>query len=282
MPTARGRMRLHRGIMADIKLKQTNDGYTNDLEFNIIKGTFHVKMHKRQRTYYKTISGVKIPSNKKRSPVDHPSSCDTDLSHYHHAIEIPESVFKNGAYYTVVGLEPELMVQGTAVTQVSIPGTVERIPLCAFFHCINMEKVEMKEGIRVIDNLAFSGCPNIHDIVVPGSVVQLCDYVFYKCQNLTTVTLGEELRLLGTEVFYDCPNITTVTCKAEEPPTFVNPFNAFDNMIYERAVLKVSQFALDKYRNAPVWKQFKTIQPMFVGRAEGDHPQTTKYDYISD
>ena len=268
--------------MADISIKQTINGITNDLEFNKIKGTFTVKMHCRKRSYYKTIPGVKIPSDKKRRPEDHPSSCDTDLSHYQHVIEIPENVFKNGAYYTVVGLENELMVQGTAVTQVSIPGTVERIPLCAFFHCINLEKVELKEGIRVIDNLAFSGCPNIHDIVIPGSVVQLCDYAFYKCQNLTTVTLGEELRLLGRGVFNDCPNITTITCKAEEPPTFINPLYAFDTLIYEKAVLKVSQFALDKYRNAVTWNQFKNIEPMFVGRPEGDHPQWTKYDLISD
>lgn len=268
--------------MADITIKQTINGYTNDLEFNKIKGTFNVKMQRRKRSCYKTIPGVRIPSDKKRGPEDPPSSCDTDLSHYHHSIDIPESVFKNGIYYTVVGLDNELMVQGTAVTNVCIPGTVERIPLCAFFHCINLELVGMKEGIRIIENLAFSGCPNIHDTYIPDSVVQLCDYVFYKCQNLTTVTLGKELRLLGSGVFNGCPNITTVTCKAEEPPTFVNPLYAFDALIYERAVLKVSQFALDKYRNAPVWNQFRNIEPMFVGRAEGDHPQKTKYDYISD
>ncbi|MBR6264446.1 MAG: leucine-rich repeat domain-containing protein [Prevotella sp.] len=268
--------------MADIKMVQTINGCANDLEFNKIKGTYTVIMHCRKRSNYKTIPGVAIPSSKKRGPEDHPSSCDTDLSHYHDVIEIPETFFYKGSYYTVVGLDRELMVQGTAVTQVSIPGTVERISLCAFFHCINLERVEMKEGIRVIDNLAFSGCPNIHDIVVPGSVVQLCDYAFYKCQNLTTVTLGKELRLLGSGIFNDCPNITTVTCKAEEPPTFMNPLYAFDAHIYEKAVLKVSQFALNKYRNAPVWCQFNKIEPMFVGRPEGDHPHTIKMDLIGD
>lgn len=124
--------------MADITIKQTIDGYTNDLEFNKIKGTYQVRMHSRKRSNYKTIPGVRIPSSKKRSPEDHPSSCDTDLSHYHHVIEIPETVVKKGSIYTVAGLDNELMVQGIAVTKVSIPGSVERISSCAFLHCINL------------------------------------------------------------------------------------------------------------------------------------------------
>ena len=269
-------------IMADISIKQSVDGHINDLEFNIIRGTFYAVMHTRRRTNYKTIRGVKIPNEKVRRPYDPPSSCDTDLSHYHDVIDIPSTVLKNGADYTIVGLEDELMMQGIAVTQVSIPGTVERISDRAFFHCINLQKVTMYEGIKTIGSNAFCGCPNIHDIVVPDSVVQMGDAVFLICQNLTTVTLGEQLRVLGAVVFRDCPNITTVTCKAENPPTFLDINNAFSPEVYERAVLKVSQYSIDKYRNAPVWGLFKNIEPMYVGRGPNDHPQWTKNDYISD
>ena len=263
--------------MADITLKR--DG--NDLEFNKIKGTDTVMMHKRKRTYYKTISGVRIPSDKKRSPLESYIRCDTDLSHYHDVIDIPTTVFHHGFDYPVVALEAELMLQATAVTQVSIPGTVEKIPYCAFLHCTNLKTVILNEGIKILDDYAFSGCPFIHDIVLPDSIVQLTNKVFLDCENLTTVTLGENLKLLGAENFQSCPNITSVTCKAEIPPTCINPMQ-FTSWVYDNAVLKVSQFAIDKYRNAPGWSQFKTIEPMYVGRGPNDHPQWTKNDYISD
>ena len=100
------------------------------------------------------------------------------------------------------------------------------------------------------DDYAFSGCPFIHDIVLPDSIVQLTNQVFLDCENLTTVTLGENLKLLGAENFQSCSNITSVTCKAEIPPTCINPIQ-FTSWVYDNAVLKVSQFSIDKYRNAP-------------------------------
>lgn len=269
-------------IMADISIKQNIDGNVNDLEFIILRGTSNAVMHTRRRTYYKTIRGVKIPKEKQRLPYDPPSSCDTDLSHYHDVIDIPATVFKNGVDYTIVGMENELMMQGIAVTQVSIPGTVERISDRAFFHCINLQKVTLSEGLKSIGSNAFCGCPNIHDIVVPDSVMQMGDAVFLKCQNLTTVTLGEQMRVIGGVVFRDCPNITAVTCKAEIPPTFMFLDNAFTPEVYEHAVLKVPQQSIDKYRNAPIWSLFKNIEPMYVGRGPNDHPQWTKNDIIGD
>lgn len=261
--------------MADISIKSCG----NDLEFNKIKGTETVKMHKRQRTYYKTISGVRIPGDKKRSPYTSHTLCDTDMSHYHDAIEIPEKVYHHGYGYTVAALEEELMIQATALTQITIPGTIEKIPVKAFLHCINLSHVIMKEGIKILDDFAFSGCPFLHDIVIPDSVVQLTNHVFFADKNLTTITLGENLKLLGSKNFTSCPNITSVICKAEIPPTCIDE-DQFDSYVFDDVVLKVSQFGLNEYRRAPMWSKFKRIEPIYVGRPPGDHPHTIKSDYI--
>lgn len=244
---------------ADISIKQKGYNETNDLEFNIIRGTSNVIMHARKRSYYKTIRGVAIPPEKKRGPHALPSSCDTDLSHYRDYIDIPGMFIHKGRTYTVVAMDPELMLQGIAVFGVTIPGTIEAISEFAFFHCINMDRAIMNEGTKMICQYAFSGCPNLHDIVIPNSVLQIENNAFYFCQNLTTVTLGENLKLMGANAFDNSPNITKVICRAAEPPTLFNPGNTFHVSIFNRAELLVPSGSETKYMNAPGWGLFGNI-----------------------
>lgn len=244
---------------ADISFKQKVRNEVNDLEFNIIRGSGNVIMHARRRKYYKTIRGVVIPAEKQKGPQTPPSSIDTDLSHYRDYIEIPEEFNYKGGRYTVVGIDPELMLQGIAVLGVTIPGTVEAISQFAFFHCINLHRVVMNEGTKKICLYAFGGCPNLHDIVIPDSVLQIENCAFYFCQNLTTVTLGENLKLVGENVFDNSINITKVICRAAEPPTLYDPETAFHPYTYNHAELLVPSGSVNEYRNAPGWEKFESI-----------------------
>lgn len=247
---------------ADITFKQTINGETNDLEFNKIKGSHDVKMHRRSRKYYRTYPGVLIRLEDK---MDWPSVySDTDLSHYHDSIVIPETVPHKGTTYTVRYLDEEVMRRAINLYEISIPGTVREIPKYAFCNCYRLTKAVLHEGTELIDFMAFCGCYDLREANIPNSVQKVEKAAYFHCKNLTRVTLGSGLKSLGDQAFDDCRFIETVTCYALTPPTAHvaadRDLGVFDKDAFRNAVLKVPQSSLDKYKNHNFWKQFKKIE----------------------
>lgn len=243
-------------VMADIKIKACD----NDLEFNKIKGSHDVVMHRRTRKYYETIPGIRIDSLHKAFPtVFEP----TNLSHYHGKIIIPSRVSYKGEPYTVRYLEDELMMQANKIEEISIPGTVREISEFAFCNCYYMTKATLNEGTLRINRFAFAGCYDLREINVPDSVTIIEANAFWCCKNLTTVVLGTGLKSIGQTVFDDDRFISTVICKAVDPPkcpaTNDKNNDVFDTDAYNGATLKVPSGSIEKYRNANGWKRFKKI-----------------------
>ena len=241
-------------VVMGVDIKKKQDG--NDLEFNIIKGTRNVEMHRRKRKYYKTIPGVIILREKEAPGAHPPSRLDTDMSHDHGYIEIPKTVEHKGLYYTVTQLEASLMKQGVDVYGIKIPGTVETIPSEAFLNCWRLEYAKLEEGIKMIDYFAFGGCYTLREVVFPDSLKYLGQWSFVMCENLTSITLGRGLRNM-VSTFQLCPNIRTIISKAETPPSMAE--HTFDKEIFENAVVHVPAEFIPNYRDDYYWKDFKTI-----------------------
>ena len=244
--------------MADIKIKSCD----NDLEFNIVKGSHIVYMHRRKRKYYETIPGVIISSG--HCHVRPGEFDDTNLSHYHGDIIIPPHVTHRGEIYAVTYLEDQLMFKANKLKSVTIPGTVKEISKYAFCNCYFMNSVTMEEGIEFIGEYAFSGCYNLREVVVPDSVTKLEYGVFYYCKELTKVTLGKGLIQISEQTFDECHSLKTVICRAAAPPKWYwypgfNHVDKFDPEIYNNATLKVPRASIELYRSAQVWKDFKNI-----------------------
>lgn len=244
--------------MADIKIKSCD----NDLEFNIVKGSHIVYMHRRKRKYYQTHPGLLISNS--HLYVRPGEFDDTNLSHYHGDIIIPSHVPHKGDNYTVTYLEEQLMFKANKLKSVTIPGTIKEISKYAFCNCYFMTSVTMGEGIELIEEYAFSGCYSLREVVVPDSVKRLEYGVFFCCKELTKVTLGSGIKTITEQTFDECPKIETVICRSEEPPGwFRDPrfkeVDKFDPEIFNKATLKVPSASIEKYRKAPVWKDFKNI-----------------------
>ena len=54
---------------------------------------------------------------------------------------------------------------GTAVTEVVIPGSVERIGEYAFAYCKNLRRVFMSKKFKNLPSGIFKACPNLEEIV---------------------------------------------------------------------------------------------------------------------
>ncbi len=64
-----------------------------------------------------------------------------------------------------------------------------------------VEDVILTEGITLIGDSAFKGCPNLKQVVFPSSIKEIQDSAFMGCSNLTTASLPVGLEQIGKYAF---------------------------------------------------------------------------------
>ncbi|MBO7253208.1 MAG: leucine-rich repeat protein, partial [Oscillospiraceae bacterium] len=135
-------------------------------------------------------------------------------------ITIPDSVTKLG----------EWAFAGTALQQISIPGSVGTIPVSCFRLCTDLQKVTLGEGITHIGSAAFLGCAVLSSITLPKSLLKIGDRAFGSCRNLTAITIPENVVWLDAGVFEECYFLQSVTFTGDAPGFHDNAFEG-QNMI---------------------------------------------------
>ena len=100
---------------------------------------------------------------------------------------IPESVAYDGQDYTVVEIGSEIFDNPSAITAIHLPETIYTIGSEAFWHT-GISEIVIPEGVRWINNSAFSGCENLTKVTLPSTLNNLEDYAFCGCMNLAELT----------------------------------------------------------------------------------------------
>lgn len=92
-------------------------------------------------------------------------------------VTIPEGIrcIGDGAFTEYYDLDD--YVGMADITSIKIPKSVKRIGKYAFSKC-NLNKVEIEDGVEIIDDNAFTGCVNLKEVDIPASVVKLSSYAF--------------------------------------------------------------------------------------------------------
>ena len=76
---------------------------------------------------------------------------------------------------------------GSGLTEIRLPGKVRRVARMAFANCPHLTKVELEEGIELIDERAFENCVSLRSVVIPASVRQIARNAFDRsCELLMT------------------------------------------------------------------------------------------------
>lgn len=143
-------------------------------------------------------------------------------------IVIPEGVTTIGNY---------TFYQCRCITSLTIPGTVKTIGSSAFEDCTGLTTLSLNDGLESIGGSAFEGCTGLQTLVIPSTV------------NSITVN-----------AFRNCTGITDVYCYAENVPDTDD--NTFDGTPTEKSTLHVPANAVDAYRAAWPWSDFKEIVPL--------------------
>lgn len=96
-------------------------------------------------------------------------------------VQIPAEI--SGARVTEI--DSRAFENCSALTSVTIPGSVESIGEDAFANCVNLSSVTIENGVREIDEYAFSGCTALTRLDIPDSVMEIERFAFSGCTALT-------------------------------------------------------------------------------------------------
>ena len=143
-----------------------------------------------------------------------------------------ESYSSNPLYYT-----HNLYIDGTEITKLLIPDTVESIGKYAFSRCSGLTSLELSSSVTTIGSSAFSGCNGLTSLELPSSVTTIGSSAFSGCNGLK-------------DVYY-----------ATTRPTNDASENIFDNSTYSSATLWVPQEAVELCQRISPWRNFYDIKP---------------------
>jgi hypothetical protein len=74
----------------------------------------------------------------------------------------------------------------------------------------------IKEGTKVIANLAFINCDSPISIIIPDSVINIGADAFYSCNGLTCITIPGSIKTIGFSAFSSCKNLENVYYNGSE------------------------------------------------------------------
>jgi len=81
----------------------------------------------------------------------------------------------------------------------------------AFVSCAKLEIVDLRHGLKTIEQEAFAHCENLQAIPIPGSVERIGTRAFAACTNLEIVGLYPRgLKVIDHEAFVDCENLQLI------------------------------------------------------------------------
>ena len=108
--------------------------------------------------------------------------------------------------------------EGTGLTNVVIPDTVEQVDPAVFQNCTSLISVKLPEGLSEIDQYMFANCIRLQHVDMPDSITKINIYAFHNCTSLTSLALPKGLTSLSVGCFEKCINLQRVVV----PPSVIS------------------------------------------------------------
>ena len=123
-------------------------------------------------------------------------------------IDIPASY--NGFPVTKISIGA---FQGTAVTSVTMPNTIEQLGNRAFYGCGSLKSICLSNRLQSIPNECFESAA-ITSIVIPEGVKTISSCAFMYCNSLESIVLPNTIESIGSQAFWDCDTLTSIVVPA--------------------------------------------------------------------
>ena len=119
-----------------------------------------------------------------------------------------------------------------------------------------IREVFLGNTVKLIGNGAFKDCKNLTSIILPNNVTHIYNSAFQNCSSLASLTIGNRVQSIGASAFYGCSSLNSVISLR---PSALDLSNVFDNITFQKAVLKVPRGSIDSYKRVEEWKYFNNI-----------------------
>lgn len=222
-------------------------------------------------------------------------------------IVIPEKITVDGVEYSVEGMYRYVFSNCKSITSVKMP-SVRYLPEYTFDECSNLTSVDMP-SVTNIGSWAFKNCESLTSVNMP-SVTDISSYAFDDCSSLTSVDMPLVTNI-SSYAFSSCSNLTSVDMplvtrigdyafagcpirKLYLPTTLTSIGNScFTNtreitlaattpaalgtdVFWKYAVIRVPESAVNDYRTAAEWSNYKDQILSMSDKTDYDVPVTAQ------
>lgn len=137
-----------------------------------------------------------------------------------------------------------------------LPETVTTLGNGVFYNS-GLLQAALPEAITVIPDGTFQCCADLISFTTSNNVTEIEKDAFYWCFALQSFTFGEKVATIGENAFLKDDALTEVVCLNPTPAAGA----VFSQTVYDNARLTVPAAALEAYKAADGWKEFKNIVP---------------------
>ena len=140
--------------------------------------------------------------------------------------------------------------------------------LWSFASCVSLESINLPESLRFVSEQCFMNCTSLRRVVFGDSITAIHDLAFRNCASLDTLVLPKTLTGIGQQAFEGCAGLKTIISKVSDINQLNLGYNVFNGVNHNNCVVYVPAKAINDYRNAKHWKEFKHI--LVWGDVTGD------------
>lgn len=182
-----------------------------------------------------------------------------------------------------------------AIETFNMPDSVTILGGQVFGYCTGLKNIHMSNSLKIFAGATFWRCTALTEVDIPGTITFMGNSAFSNCSSLKRVKIGDKNSAPGITYIEDCAlvqcdnlerielgaNIDTLDRFALDIPLGLKVFISWATTppktthysVYPgtNTVLYVPKVALEAYRTAAEWSNFKVIVPIEdVGDVDGD------------
>lgn len=151
----------------------------------------------------------------------------------------------------------KVLVYDIETDQIDIPEGVTSIGKYTFYQCQCIKSLNIPATVKSIGSSAFEGCTGLTSLILSDGLESIGGSAFESCTGLSSLSIPSTVNSISINAFRNCKGITDVYCYAENVP--VTDENAFDGTPTEKSTLHVLANAIEAYKAAWPWSDFKEI-----------------------
>ena len=107
--------------------------------------------------------------------------------------------------------------EGTSVSEIDLPDSLEKFGYCVFAECKNLKKIEIPLSLKDCDAEPGSPCCGplgyscIEDVILPDGMTVIPDNLCRNLDTMKTVTIPDTVKEIGSFAFAGCDGLKEIT-----------------------------------------------------------------------